>query len=287
MGLAEYIRAGAALRRTAINLQTDITGSGSVDLGSAYVLLSMTTTAPCRLRLYDNGQSRDDTAEKNRIFSNTNISASTALIGDFTMSAGTYTIDPVVYGVVQNASTKLTYYRVDNTTSGQFPQITFNRYLLEDSSVSTAGRRTPPAMTASLAANALVSGTLYSSQIPSTYLLVSASVSGSAALTRLRLYTTSGSFSDTIEVNRSFATESSATSKLIIDAIMSGSETTYFVPKIIGANLKNMGTDLNLIRNNADKIMGANELYYILQNANTTGGTVAISASLHLFSLED
>lgn len=287
MGLAEYIRAGAALRRTAINLQTDITGSGSVDLGSAYVLLSMTTTAPCRLRLYDNSQSRDDTAEKNRLFSNTNISASTALIGDFTMSAGTYTIDPVVYGVVQNASTKLTYYRVDNTASGQFPQITLNRYLLEDSSVSTAGRRTSPVMTASLAANALVSGTLYNSQIPSTYLLVSASVSGSTTLARLRLYTTSGSFSDTVEVNRSFTTESSATSKLIMDAIMSGSETTYFVPKIIGANLKNMGTDLNLIRNNTDKIMGANELYYILQNANTTGGTVAISASLHLFSLED
>jgi hypothetical protein len=101
------------------------------------------------------------------------------------------------------------------------------------------------------------------------------------------LYTTSGSFSDTVEVNRSFTTESSATSKLIMDAIMSGSETTYFVPKIIGANLKNMGIDLNLIRNNSDKIMGANELYYILQNANTTGGTVAISASLHLFSLED
>jgi hypothetical protein len=68
---------------------------------------------------------------------------------------------------------------------------------------------------------------------------------------------------------------------------MSGRETTYFVPKIIGVNLKNMGTDLNLIRNNIEKIMGENELYYILQNADTTGGTVAISASVHLFSFED
>jgi hypothetical protein len=287
MGLAEYIKAGAALQRTVINLQTDITGSGSVDLGSAYVLLSMTTTVPCRLRLYDNSQSRDDTVERTRIFSNTNISASTALIGDFTMSAGTYTIDPVVYGVVQNPISKLTYYRVDNTASGQFPQITFKRYLLENSSVSTTSRKNIPVMTASLAANALVSGTLYDSQIPTTYLLVSASVSGSGTLARLRLYSTSQSFSDTVEVNRSFATESSATSKLIVDAIMSGSQTTYFIPKIVGVNLKNMGTDLNLIRNSIEKIMGANELYYILQNANTTGGTVAISASVHLFSFED
>jgi hypothetical protein len=287
MGLAEYIKAGAGLQRNIINLQTDITGSGSVDLGSAYVLLSMTTTAPCRLRLYDNSQSRDDTAEKTRMFSNTNISASTALVGDFTMSAGTYTIDPVVYGVVQDPTSKLTYYRVDNTASGQFPQITFKRYLLENSSVSTAARKSIPVMAASLAANALVSGTLYDSQIPTTYLLVSASVSGSDTRARLRLYSTSQSFSDTVEVNRSFVTESSATSKLIVDAIMSGSETTYFVPKIIGVNLKNMGTDLNLIRNNIEKIMGENELYYILQNVNTTGGTVDISASVHLFSFED
>jgi hypothetical protein len=247
----------------------------------------MTTTAPCRLRLYDNSQSRDDTAEKTRIFGNTNISASTALVGDFTMSAGTYTIDPVVYGVVENSISKLTYYRVDNTASGQFPQITFKRYLLENSSVSTAARKSIPVMTASLAANALVSGTLYDSQIPTTYLLVSASVSGSSTRARLRLYSTSQSFSDTVEVNRLFTTESSATSKLIVDAIMSGSQTTYFVPKIIGVNLKNTGTDLNLIRNNIEKIMGENELYYILQNVNTTGGTVAISASVHLFSFED
>ena len=287
MGLAEYIKAGAGLQRAVINLQTDITGSGSVDLGSAYVLLSMTTTAPCRLRLYDNSQSRDDTAEKVRIFSNTNISASTALIGDFTMSAGTYTIDPVVYGVIENSISKLTYYRVDNTASGQFPQITFKRYLLENSSVSTTARKNIPVITASLAVNALVSGTLYNSQIPTTYLLVSASVSGSSTRARLRLYSTSQSFSDTVEVNRLFTTESSATSKLIVDTIMSGSETTYFVPKIIGVNLKNMGTDLNLIRNNIEKIMGENELYYILQNVDTTGGTVAISASVHMFSFED
>jgi hypothetical protein len=287
MGLAEYIKAGAALERAVINLQTDVSGSGSVNLGSAYVLLGMTTTAPCRLRLYDTIQGRDDAAEKARIFSNTNISASTALVGDFTMSVGTYTIDPVVYGVVQNTSTPLTYYRVDNTASGQFPQITFNRYLLEDPTISSAGRRSIPPMIASLAANGLISGTLYDSQIPTTYLLVSASVSGSATRARLRLYSTSQSFSDTIEVNRLFATESSATSKLIVDIIMSGSETTYFIPKIIGANFKNTGTDLNLIRNNIGKIMGANELYYILQNASTTGGTVAISASVHLFSFED
>jgi hypothetical protein len=247
----------------------------------------MRVTAPCRLRLYDNIQSLNDAAERTRAFSNTNISASTALIGDFTMSAGTYTIDPVVYGVVQDPIPRLTYYRIDNAEPSAVPYIEFNRYLLENSAVSTISRRNMPILTASLAATALVSGTIYNSQIPTTYLLVSASVTGSGAPVRLRLYSTSHSLANETEKSRSFASESTATSGLIVDAIMSASEITHFVPKIMGVNLKNMGTNLNLIRNNIETIVGVTEIYYLLQNANTSGGSVPISASLHIFSLED
>jgi hypothetical protein len=287
MGLAEYVKLGAGLQRTTVNLQTTLVRSGSLDLGSAYVLLSMQVTAPCRLRLYDNIQSLNDTAERTRAFNNTNISASTALIGDFTMSAGTYTIDPVVYGVVQDPISRLTYYRIDNAEPSTVPYIEFNRYLLENSAISTLSRRNMPILTASLAANALVSGTIYNSEIPTTYLLVSASVTGSGAPVRLRLYSTSHSLANETEKSRSFASESTATSGLIVDAIMSASEITHFVPKIVGVNLKNMGTNLNSIRNNIETIIGETEIYYLLQNANTSGGSVPISASLHIFSLED
>lgn len=289
MGLEQYIRAGANLTRDDIILQTTPSGSGSVDLGSAYVLLSISTNAPCRLRLYDNSQSLENSGEIRRAFGNTSVSASTALIGDFSMSvAGAYTIDPVMYGVVERAASKLTHYRVNSTQSGVYPTITFTRYLLEDPTISTASRVTMPQITGSILPGRLVSGTLTSTTlIPRTYLLVSASLSGSSTRARLRLYTTNESLTNLTELSRSFATESSNTSKLIVDAIMSGSETTYFVPKIIGANLQTMGTNLNTIRRDQVAIMGNNQLYYVLENPNSTGGAIPITASLHVFSLED
>jgi hypothetical protein len=191
--------------------------------------------------------------------------------------------------VIQEPLTNLTYYRTENTQSGVNPVITVTRYLLEDSSVSTLNRVNFPQITGSLPANRIISGTLLSAtNIPHTYLLVSASMAGSSAgQARLRLYTTNESFSNNTEISRSFATESSNNSKLIVDAILTGSEITYFVPKIAGANLQTMGTDLNAIRLDRAAILGNNELYYILQNPATSGGTITVSASLHVFALED
>lgn len=288
MGLEQYIRAGAKLERSEVSLTTTENGSGSVELGSAYVLISISTNAPCRLRLYDNSQSLANTGERIRTFANTNISASVALVGDFSMSAaGTYTIDPVVYGITEDVLNKLTYYRVENTQSGQYPVINFNRYLMEVPTISTANRVTLPIITASLAPGQIISGTLTSDTIPRTYLLVSASVDGTVARTRLRLYSTSESLANSTEISRSFATESSNTSKLIVDAIFSASQMTYFVPKIAGANLQTMGTDLNTIRTDRAAIMGLNQLYYIIQNVSSSGGTIPTTASLHVFALED
>jgi hypothetical protein len=48
-----------------------------------------------------------------------------------------------------------------------------------------------------------------------------------------------------------------------------------------------MGTDLNAIRLDRVAILGNNELYYILQNPATGGDTITVSASLHVFALED
>jgi hypothetical protein len=288
MGLAEYIKAGGSLKRELVTLQTDATGSGSINLGSAYVLLNITTDAPCRLRLYDNVTSRDNAAEKIRTFGNTNISASTALIGDFSMSiANNYSIDPVVYGAVAEPTTKLTYYKIDNASGPPYPKITFNRYLLENADVSIANRITLPVIQSSLTSGQITSGTLASITIPQTYLLLSASVSGSSTRARVRLYSTSASLYNSSEVTRPFISESSANSYLIVDAVLSGSETTYFVPKIIGANLRNMGTDLSITRTSRSRIVGERELYYILENVSSTPGAASITASLHIFSLED
>ena len=282
MGLKEYIRLGVKLARQSTTTQTDNIGSGSVELGSAYTLLSIQTNFPCRLRLYDTLASLNNAGERSRSFGNTNISSSVALIGDFTMSAGTYTIDPVMYGVVTPSNTKLTYYRVDKTGSGQYPNLTFNTYLLEDSSVSTSNRVSLPNITGSLTVGQIISGSIVDTAIPKTYLLVSASLNATATAARVRLYSTPTSINDATEKNRGFVTESQM-STLIVDAIITGSETTYFIPKIIGANLSDMGTTLNALT----VPKGTNELYYIFQSMATSGGAQNMTASFHVLSVEN
>jgi hypothetical protein len=203
-------------------------------------------------------------------------------------AAGKYTIDPVTYGIISDPSSNLTYYRVDGTFTGSAPSITLNRFTLENSSISIESRKTIQYITASLNAGALVSGKLETSTVPNVYLLVSASITNPAAFARLRLYSTSGSLSVISEASRSFATESVA-KDLIADIIISGSQTTYFSPKIIGANMETVGYDsssISKLQNNRSLLIGNRSLFYILQNAGVSG-PVNISASLHVFSLGD
>lgn len=290
MGLSEHIRAGARLTRDVITI-TDVNGSGSVNLGATYTLLSLDTNSPCRFRLYDDEGSRDDVTEIARTFPDTNIPASISLVGDFSMSAaGTYTIDPVLFGHSDSHATPLSYYRVEPNGV----QLRVTRYLLEDATISPApgtgyardNRRPFPDIAAELQPTEMISGTLNTDTIPTTYLLVSASVEPNPdARVRLRLYAKSSSIFDTTENTRIFSVEPDATVQLITDVILSGSEITKFSPKIIGVNLQNMGTDLRVLVNNFDLLDGKRELYYIMQNLATT--TQVISASLYTYALEE
>lgn len=290
MGLSEHIRAGARLTRDLITI-ADVVGSGSVNLGATYTLLSLQTNAACRFRLYDDIESRDDATEIGRVFPNTNVPAQISLVGDFSMSAaGTYTIDPVLFGHSTSSMLPLSYYRVQPSVS----QIQVTRYLLEDGNIqpglgtvySQNNRRAFTPITASLAANAMVSGAIENSQIPATYLLISASVTPDAtARVRLRLYAKSSSIFDSTEKTRIFSLEPSASVQLIADMILSGSVVTKFSPKIVGVNLQNMGTDLRQLVNNFDLLDGKQELYYVMQNVATV--THEISASLYTYALED
>lgn len=292
MGLAEQIRAGAVLERINTTFITDPSGVGSVSLGSAYALLGIQTETPCRIRFYDNVAGRDDAGEINRSFGNSNISASVSLIADISMSvAGKYTIDPVLYGMPTTLSNPLTYYRVSPAAA---ITIVASTYTIEDSNVPAgtgdyvvSNRRALPTFTGSVAltAGAMVSGAIQNSIIPQTYLLISASLDNTAHRARLRFYSTSGSLYDSVEKARAFSTEPSASANLIVDMILSGSEVTYFTPKIMGTNIQNVTNNLLEMRGNDTLISGKNELYYILQNVGAS--SAAISASVHVYSLED
>jgi hypothetical protein len=291
MGLAEQLKAGATLTRTSTIFNTSAAGSGSVQIGSAYSLLSVQTDTPCRLRLYEDVTSRDNAGEIARPFGNQFVSASVALIGDFSMSAaGTYTVDPILHSVSPVIASPLTYYRTDPATVATVGLKTF---LLEDNTISptpntayTLSNRRTFTITADLAATELVSGTLAVSTVPTTYLLVSGALVDNSQIGRLRLYSTTASFGDGTERNRPFSTEPSASMDLIADIIMSGSNVTHFVPKIVGANLANRGQNLQVIRSISSLLDGKNELYYIFGNVGT-GATVTMNANVHVYALED
>lgn len=292
MGLKEHIRAGANLTRDGVTI-IDSLGSGSVSLGGTYGILSVVANQPCRLRLYDNLNSRDDVLETNRVFSSvSNVSSSVALVGDFSMSAaGTYTIDPMLFGHAHNGQN--TYYRIEPAGG----TVTINRYLLENFAIQpkspspyiTNNRRTITITpTSSLAALQIYGDELDDSSVPKTYLLVSASLSN-AYVARLRLYSTNDELDDSTEKNRAFDVEPSASTHLIADMFLTGSSTFYFTPKIIGANLQSIGAgaDLTSLIGNQNNLTGQSKLYYFLQNASSSGLPQTPTVNLYVYSLQD
>lgn len=313
MGLAEHIRAGALLSRTNVVIaDTYGSGSGSVNAGGTYGVLGVITSQQCRLRLYDTEESRDDLAEVNRPFGIPLVSASTALIADFSMSGAVtnqlFNVDPVKFGHAKSITDPKMYWRID--PAQQNSQVIVVRNLLEDLNIQPQNNtfyKEPNRRVISASFNSLQPGpgtfasgtisTFDSPTTPTTYMLISASLTGVGGtsqpgyVARFRMYASSSALYDTTEKNRAFSTEPSESAYLIVDMIMSGSETIHFVPKIFGANLKNMGRDLTLIKDDASKTKGQNEIYYIMENITylqTPGGSVIDpQVNLYVYALED
>lgn len=305
MGLEEHIKAGAQLTRNTIVL-TAPTGSGSVNLGSAFGILEVQSDIPARLRLYDTEESRDLFTERTRPFG-LNAESDVSLVADFSMSAaGTYTIAPAVFGFCSSSISPKTFYRLE-TAEGQPSQsiLRITRYLLEDGTVTpstssfytTSNRRVLSIdysgenisnasgnFGASFRSGSIA--TIGGNITPRTYMLVSASVANIGHKARFRLYATSSALYNLTEVSRSFTIEPSEAVQLITDVwIDSGSRPIYFTPKIFGANLETMGDDLLVTAESSEKISGKNEIYYILQNSGSTSANIKIDIAL--YSLED
>jgi hypothetical protein len=283
MGLLEQLNAGAVLDRQSISFTVDAAGSGSFAIGSAAILLNIANSQACRLRLYDDVASRDNASEINRSFITSSVEQNIALVADISMSAvGEYAIDPTLYSVSED---KNLYYRIDEI--GNTPTIRITSFLLEDDSVvlPNPSKRTLTSISALLGPGELSSGSLTTApETPKIFLLVSASLD-SGDFARIRLYNKFSSIEDSSEKSRPFSTEPSASVGLIVDAVITGSIGSgilHFSPKIVGVNLNNLQTDLL-----DTQVDGQNEMYYILQNASSSGAPVTITTSLHIFAIED
>lgn len=296
MGLREQVQAGAKLSRDVITV-TDVSGSGSIALGGTFSILSIQPSQGSRLRLYDTIQSRDNSTEISRAFGQSTVPTNIALIGDYSMSLGgiTYTINPVSIGHTDSLISPITYYR----TSAAGSTFKINRLLIEDTSITpsvntsyTENNRRLVQITPSTSISALayVSGSSTSISIPTvpkTYMLISASLASTTHMVRVRLYNVSSSIYNNTEKTRLFSTEPSEAVGIITDVILSGSDTIYFTPKIVGANLQNMGSNLSELLTDPTRMEGDNSMYYYIQNISSVGSPITPTINFYVFSLED
>lgn len=296
MGLEEHIKAGAQLNRNTY-VATLPTGSGSINLGSVFGILRLQSDIPIRFRLYDTEASRDNITEINRPFGVLSPTSSVSLIADFSMSAaGTYNIEPMVFGLCTSSISPLSFYRLE-TATGQPSQsaIRVTTFSFEDGTVipdpntfyTISNRRTLTIQSTGSMSIGTGGGGILSTgtTIPQTFLMVSASLAHTSLQARLRLYATSSAIINTTEQARSFGVEPSENVMLLVDAIISGSDTLYFYPKLFGANLETMGDNLAVTEESISKIIGKSEMYYYIDNL--SGVTANPEIKFAVYSMED
>lgn len=285
MGLKEQINAGSTnIKRETVQLS--VSGdrpqyTGSFTLGRTFALLSAQSSKPCRVRLYGDIDSRNNTDELIRPFvSQSTISSSISLIADINLDTNNiYNLTPSPFGLnLDNPVSRSIYYTVDTSSLSPFGggtnTVTFTRFLLEDPDIvnlpGIISRDTYTISETSVASNTSVTGSLTT---PRTYLLYS--FSSSINPVRLRLYTREEYRDNVTEESRLYTTEPNSGSGLIADIYCTETASLPIAPVLLGRN----DDDLNVVQD-------ANQLtYYRLENL--TPSTYNFTISLGMFSLED
>lgn len=262
MGLLEQITAGARFTRRTVQLPTGPVTGQINDFGSTFILLNVSTTSPCRVRLYFDSSSR--ATDQPRTTASFDVSASVGLILDTYIPAGTSSIsfDPPVFGTSLDAGN--VWYTVDETAST--PVVQFLAYPIESSVLND--RETLEIRRTSFLNTGSATGTLTS---PRSFLILSASATSES---RLRLYSRPIAQVPAAEQSRPFGTEPPTGSSLIVDMLFDSASFEYKMSPIPQAyNLESYS-------------VGGARVYYILQNT-SVNTPINYTASLYVYSLED
>lgn len=285
MGLSEQLREGAILKRQTI--QFSGSGALSASFGSAYILLAIEVDRPCRIRIYDDLASRNNSQETSRAYGvtpNNDIS----LVADIIItSPGRYTMDPVLYGVPRTSPDYFTFLRITENTGNVNGSVFV--YNLEDSTIQADvsnrfykfdNRRI---LEFTIGQNKIVA--------PRTFLMLTASTTHTC---RLRLYSNEESRDFISEIGRIPPPEPQIFPRSFDEAIMtsdtlliSDMELTpntifRFFPKIIGFNVNRVPNNLEVIRTDRVGIDSFSEIYYTLESNNQNA-----KVTMNIFSLED
>jgi hypothetical protein len=257
MGLLEQIQSGALFtRQSQVLSSTDVSGSVS-SFGNSYILLGMSATNPCRVRLYSDSASVN--IDDSRPATSADFSASVGLTLDATLTSDqlTLTFDPPILGTTFKDTE--TWY---NISASSATNVTLNYYPIEQ---LTGSREEIVIRQFATANNFIHEGTFTA---PKSFLLLSASAD---TLSRLRLYSVDSGIS-TAEKLRNTGSLPSDNSKLIIDMLFDSASYPYkLAPIIEGFNINSYP-------------VGTNTYSYIMQNR--TGTNAPITASLYIYPLE-
>lgn len=274
MGLIETLERGIVLgtKTTPSGLITLPAGqsqhSASVDVfGGTFVLLGMSAQRDCRVRLYTDKQSMDIDAP--RAEGDFAIDDAVGLVSDVVITTATMSLNfnPPLLGSSHELGNA--WYKITGSI-GSDNLITFTYFPLTDAGDATTDRSALIVSGASLPTTG--NGISGSIATPKSFLILT----GSANVeTRLRLYSAPIDEVPLDEQARAFGALPSSSAKLIADMMFDSASYAYKLSPILEAytwqnNLYSVGT---------------NVASYIMKNE--SGGVSDVTASLHIFAVED
>ena len=263
MGILEQVQSGSNFVRTQTFLSSGVVSGSTTAFNYSYILLGITSQAPCRVRLYSDSSSM--VLDANRATSSFALDPAVGLILDTELDSSSLSLEfdpPIIGTTFLNGET---WYNIDSITS---QTVTITSYPIE---FTTTGRSQIAVSGSGLLTGSTgIEGNIYS---PKSFIILSGSASQSES--RLRLYSKDINLVPNAEKVRAFGVEPATGSALIVDIAFDSASLQYkLVPIIEGYNLKTYS-------------VGENSVGYILQNISTTTAATNVTASLHVYSIED
>lgn len=264
MGIFELVQSGSTFTRNQIVLSSAPKSGSTTAFDSSYILLGISATSPCRVRLYSDSASVG--LDDSRPTSSFTLDPAVGLVLDTELAGSelTLTFNPPVIGTT--FSSDETWYNIDSAT----PQsVTITSYPIEFPTYTT---RTQISVSGSglITGSTGVEGNIYS---PKSFIILSGS--SSVVGSRLRLYSRDVASVPNTEKIRPFSSPPATGSNLIVDIVFDSASFEYkLVPIIEGYNLTSYTA-------------GSNFVGYILQNVSTTTPTQNITASLYIYPTEE
>lgn len=256
MGLRELVISGSKLARA----QTTIAaGTGSVDMGYTYILLSVSADAPCRVRLYSDSSSIS--IDESRPSSSFDIDSRVGLTLDAGLDAVTssFTFTPPIIGTTFTSSQ--TWYNITNPGTN----VTFGYYPIELN--DTASRTTITIMENGVVTSSVRTGIV---TVPNGYLFLSGYTTTES---RVRLYSNTETAS-AAEQNRAFGDIPLEGTNLVADMLLDTASFTFKISPILQAFVLS-----------PSYLSGDNQMRYLVNNISSTP-SVNITASFTIYPIE-